>query len=113
MLEYFINELIKSGVTFIPPYSDATESAADSAIDVSRPADEEEKEKNKIGSEVEEQHRSSSHCRRFSHARKSSIGLLPRKSIVPRNSIDDCKFFVDLYSKDCMFLLDIANSVFF
>lgn len=95
MLEYFINELIKSGITFIPPYSDATESAADSAIDVSRPADEEEKEKDKVGAEVEGQRRSSSHSQRFSLPRKSSIGLLPRKSIAPRNSIDDCKFFLN------------------
>uniref|UniRef100_A0A158Q8A3 CRAL-TRIO domain-containing protein n=1 Tax=Elaeophora elaphi TaxID=1147741 RepID=A0A158Q8A3_9BILA len=89
VLEYFINELIRSGVTFIPPYSDATESAADSAIDVSRPADEEEKEKDKVNSEVEEQRKLSSHSRRFSLAGRSSIGLLPRKSIAPRNSIDD------------------------
>ncbi|KAL3981956.1 PRELI-like family protein [Acanthocheilonema viteae] len=87
VLEYFINELIKSGVTFIPPYSDATESAADSAIDVSRPTDEEEKEKDKIGSEREGLR--TFHSRKFSLARKSSIGLLPRRSIAPRNSIDD------------------------
>uniref|UniRef100_A0A915PR78 CRAL-TRIO domain-containing protein n=1 Tax=Setaria digitata TaxID=48799 RepID=A0A915PR78_9BILA len=89
VLEYFINELIKSGITFIPPYSDAAESAADSAIDVSRPVDEDEKEKDKIDSEVMEQHRPSSHTRRFSAARKSSTGLPPRKSNALRNSIDD------------------------
>uniref|UniRef100_A0A183DFM2 PRELI/MSF1 domain-containing protein n=1 Tax=Gongylonema pulchrum TaxID=637853 RepID=A0A183DFM2_9BILA len=58
ILEFFIDELIKSGVTFIPPYSDTTESAADSAIDVSRPGDEEEKEKE--GAEIMK------HCRRSS-----------------------------------------------
>nr|CRZ25908.1 Bm5958 [Brugia malayi] len=88
VLEYFINELIKSGVTFIPPYNDATESAADSAIDVSRPVDDEEKEKDKAGLEMVGQRRSSSHSQRFSLTVKSSIGL-PRKSIAPRNSIDD------------------------
>ncbi|OZC09224.1 CRAL/TRIO domain protein [Onchocerca flexuosa] len=86
VLEYFINELIKSGVTFIPPYSDATESVSDSAIDISRLADEEEKEKDKVDTKVEEQRKPSSQTRRFSLAKKSSIGLLPRKSI---NSIDD------------------------
>ncbi|CAG9533467.1 unnamed protein product [Cercopithifilaria johnstoni] len=89
VLEYFISELIKSGVTFIPPYCDTTESAADSAIDVSRPADEEEKETGRVGSEVEEQRRPSSHSRKFSVTRKSTLGLPPRKSIAPRNSIDD------------------------
>uniref|UniRef100_A0AAF5PGN5 CRAL-TRIO domain-containing protein n=2 Tax=Wuchereria bancrofti TaxID=6293 RepID=A0AAF5PGN5_WUCBA len=88
VLEYFINELIKSGITFIPPYNDATESAADSAIDVSRPVDDEEKEKDKAGSEMVGQRRSSSHSQRFSLTAKSSTGLL-RKSIAPRSSIDD------------------------
>ncbi|KHN86630.1 CRAL-TRIO domain-containing protein T23G5.2 [Toxocara canis] len=45
VLEYFIAELIKSGTTYIAPFSDANESAADSAIDVSRPSEEDEKEK--------------------------------------------------------------------
>lgn len=92
MLEYFINELIKSGVTFIPPYTDTTESAADSAIDVSKPTDEEEKVMGKVDPKVEGQRIPSSHNRKFSVTRKSSICLLPRKSIAPRNSVDDCKF---------------------
>ncbi|MCP9266135.1 SEC14-like protein 1 [Dirofilaria immitis] len=93
VLEFFINELIKSGVTFIPPYSDAAESVSDSTIDISRPIDEVGKEKGNVGSKLEEQRKSSSRTRRFSLGRKSSIGLLPRKSIAPLNSIDDCEFY--------------------
>ncbi|VDN04664.1 unnamed protein product [Thelazia callipaeda] len=89
ILEYFINELIKSGVTFIPPYSDATVSAADSAIDVSRPADEDDKDKEKNNREMAEQGRRSSSNRKFSVLKKSSSTLIPRKSSTPRNSIDE------------------------
>lgn len=91
VLEYFINELIKSGVTFIAPYSGETKSEANSAVDVSRSVDEGDKEQDKSGSEIERQRRMSSHGR-FSLAKKSSVGLLSRKSGAARNSIDDCKF---------------------
>ncbi|MFH4976530.1 hypothetical protein AB6A40_003239 [Gnathostoma spinigerum] len=44
VMESFIDELIKSGVTYIPPYTESNESTADSAIDMSRPSEEEEKD---------------------------------------------------------------------
>ncbi|VDD87376.1 unnamed protein product [Enterobius vermicularis] len=47
VLEYFIDELLKSGITYIPPFEDSSESVTDSAIDVSRVPEEEEKEKEK------------------------------------------------------------------
>lgn len=94
MLEFFIDELIRSGVTYIPPYSDTTESAADSAIDVSRPGEEEEKEKEKEGGESIKQRRRSSVTRKFSLARKSSSGLQARKLTAHRKSTDDCKLLL-------------------
>ena len=43
-MEFFIDELINSGVTYIPPFCGCSESVTDSAIDVSRTPEEDEKE---------------------------------------------------------------------
>lgn len=42
-MEHFIDELIKSGVTFIPPFSDITEADADSAVNSFKPCDDDKK----------------------------------------------------------------------
>ncbi|VDK47223.1 unnamed protein product [Anisakis simplex] len=90
VLEYFIGELIKNGTTYIAPFSDADESAADSAIDVSR-SGEGEGEGEEFEKEKQEQQlpTCSAQSRRTSLAQQSVTSAR-------RTSIDDLHSFAAL-----------------